>query len=103
MENIQVPSYYVVKPKLSEAELDEVQRALSITPCPFSILYTHDQSGYQTAMSLTREVTLVSSEASAHDLARRLAQETGYPVLIVGTADHLLDAVYMDGTKEKVC
>jgi hypothetical protein len=100
MEDVQVPSYYILKHKPSEAELERVQRALCVTPCCLALLSVHDQEDYQAATSLACSVAWMDAN-KAHIFAQQLFQETGHPTLIIGDAE-LLDAVFSDGRKEKV-
>jgi hypothetical protein len=102
LDNVILPSYYVIKRKPSDEELEEAQRALCITPCSIAIVSTYDQADYRLAQQLSQDVVWASSEMNAELTALRLSKEFGHPVLIVGNAE-LLDAVYEDGVKEKVC
>lgn len=99
MDDIILPSYYVVARTLTQAQEYAVRQALSVTPIVCAIISSPMDAEH--AHTFSEEIVSVIKAADAHILAKQLADRTGQPVLIVGDAD-VFEAQYPDGTKENI-
>jgi len=99
MGDLRLPVYYVVNRTLPQELAVAILRALSYTPVHCAVI--SDVLDAEFALSLCTEVILAKSEADSVSVALAIQEQTTYPVLIIGTAD-VLDAVFVDGKREKV-
>jgi hypothetical protein len=99
MDDVVVPSYYVVSRKLEKEHAFAVIHALSITPCQCAVI--SDVLDASLALELSASVLRAATDKDALALAVLIAEDSKRPVLVVGEAD-FLDAVYGDGRREAV-
>jgi hypothetical protein len=99
MDDIVVPSFYVVNRTLPKEQAFMVIHALSITPVQCAII--SDPLDCNLAIELSPSVVRAATDKDALALAALLAEDSKRPVLVVGEAD-FLDAVYKDGKREAI-
>lgn len=99
MDNLRVPSYYVVSRQLTKEQIGPVFNAFSITPVFCSIV--NDVRDVELALSFSPQVMRCKTEEDSYSVAQAISAEQKQPVLVVGTAD-VLDAVYADGQRHPV-
>ena len=97
MEEVEVPSYYVLNRKLPDTEADAGWRALGITPVAAAIV--SDLRDSSLAFHFAPSVQHVDNDQDALTLAGQLSAEVGRPLLVIGEAD-FIDAVYPSGRRE---
>jgi hypothetical protein len=100
MDDVVVPSYYIVSAKLPSEEAWSVIHALSITPCECAII--SDILDARLALELSPNVRIAATDKDALGLAVLMSEEMQRPVLVIGEAD-FLDAVMPDGGRHPVC
>jgi hypothetical protein len=93
------PLFYVMARGLGIELLDQIEAALSITPCQAVVISEYGDA--EVAWKFAPMVMRAESELLALSLAREWAIRTGRPLLVIGKAE-LLDAVYKDGHVESV-
>jgi hypothetical protein len=99
MDDLRVPSYYVVSRKMPKDQIGPILNALSITPVYCSIV--SDIHDAELALSFASHVLRCKTEGDSCVVALAVSAEHKLPVLVVGTAD-VLDAVYSDGRRHPV-
>jgi len=99
LEELVMPTYYVVSRTLTNDQAVCVLDALKITPVFCSII--SDPVDVSLALSLSNELIRTDSSEAAFSTARNIGSKSPRPPLVVGEAD-LLEAVYADGRREKV-
>lgn len=94
--DIKAPLYYVVGKR---ADVEIVQRLLTITPCFFGVACTQDE--YSLLLPLVEDVLQAVDEGHRNSVVDHIAHTTGKPVLIVGEGNDL-KAVYSTGEEETI-
>ena len=98
MEEPQVlPQYYILNRELPEEYAEQVTRMLGMHPvvCVIVSSLIDARLGFRICGNVMRR----RDDAEAAATALEVAQQTGKPALVIGTAD-FLDAVYPDGRRE---
>jgi hypothetical protein len=99
MDDVEVPSLYVVSRKLPSDEAYPVIHALSLTPVQAVVISdVHDAS---LALELCPSLLRAGSDEDALVVAAAMAKDMSRPVLVVGEAN-FLDAIYASGRREAV-
>ena len=99
MQELELPLYYVLNSGFPEEHVEEITRVLGIHPIQCAVYFSLNQA--RLASRLSPHTIRRGNEKEAIETALLLAQQSGYPTLVVGTAD-VLDAVYASGRKEQV-
>lgn len=99
MDDVQVPSFYVLSRKIATDDVNEVLDLLRITPCQAAVI--SNPLDVALAVTVANEVYSAKSDSEALRLAKEWADLTGRPLLVIGDAK-FLDAVMADGTRTTV-
>lgn len=94
------PLFYVMARGLEQKYLDAIGDALCMTPCQAVVI--SDLRDAATAWNFAPMVMRASDELLALRIARETAMRNGMPVLVIGNAAGILDAIYKDGHTESV-
>jgi hypothetical protein len=103
--DVRIPTYYLLNRATAREFIDEITRALWITPCVAAIISNHTDAGLGEMFAPT--VLFAEDATASMALAKELAAKTGRPVLVIGAGepeekDELLVAVYEDDSREQV-
>lgn len=93
----QLPLYYILSRELHEEHAEQVMRMLGMHPviCVIVSSLIDARLGFRVSGNVMRR----RDDAEAIRTAQEVAEQTGKPALVIGTAD-FLDAVYADGRRE---
>lgn len=94
------PLFYVMARGLDQKHLDAIGDALCLTPCQAVVI--SDLLDSAIAWNFAPMVMRASDELIALKIARETAIRNGMPVLVIGNAKGVLDAIYRDGHVESV-
>lgn len=98
MDDLRIPSVYVLASSLREAEHPIVRDVLQITPCRCAIISDYRDSRFASEFC-SEGVIHVATEQEALILATKFVNENIRPILVIGNAS-VLDAIYDDGIRE---